>query len=297
MSEQAENELRARAESDGAVIAGLLGPSQRTRCAGTSDEDIAAGRFAAERRAVLETRPSPLPEERESAQAALDQDPGTRRLYGHSSRAARALIVVGIVFLVAGGLGILFHSLVLFILGAIGLILGGVLLMVQWFWRRLLARRQVSVLVDWAVGRDGQLARGLPPVGTVTLEGTSLWGSDVVRKIMTWTTVVGVAWLAIAVWDVWPELSRAVSAGRLPRWGDLGFDAFFLYPGLVMTPIGVAYFVGRRPLGGAAGRRQRALEWLPTSDHALPEGEGFDEDFEEGFEEGFESGFDIDTRR
>ena len=269
-------ELRTRAESDGRVIAGLLDVSQRTRCAGSSDEQIAAGTLAAARRAVLESRPVPQPEELESAEAAITADSRTQRLTGHASRAECALILVGAVFLVAGGLGILFSSEVLFALGAIGLVLGGVMLLVQWCWRRLIARRRVTVLIDWAAGRDGQLARGLPPVGTV--DAPSLWESRAARSVMAWTTAFGGLLLVILAWDAWPGFSRAIADGRAPGWEELEVESFLLWPALLITVLGAAYLLGRRPMRMIVGRRRHALEWLPTSDHARPDDDEDDAD-------------------
>lgn len=276
-------ELRARAESDGRVIARLLDVSQRTRCAGSSDEQIAAENLAAERRTVLETRPDPLPEELESAEAALDADPHTQHLTGHASRAECALILVGTVFLVAGGLGILFHSEVLFALGAIGLVMGGVMLLVQWSWRRLIARRRVRVLVDWAAGREGQLTRGLPPVGTV--DARSLWESRTAHSIIGWTTAFCGLLLVILGWDAWPESSRAIADGRAPSWEELEIEGFLFWPALFFTGLGAAYLLGQRPMRRAVSRRRHALEWLPTSNHHQPDPDEDDPEERDGWED------------
>lgn len=241
---------RARAASDAAVVADLLDDAQRRRYAGSGDAALTAQRVEAERFAVLLRAPSEGAGERESAAAALAADARTRRWSAHADRAQCGTLLVGSLFLVGGGLGLLLQSEVLFTIGALSLGVAALLQGARSFWSRRVAAREVRVLLDWASGRPGQLGRGLPlTAGTAR---TSLWTSDLAQKLMTVLALLGALLLGIEIWSLLRGVDPADRSG-------------LLIPGVVCVGAGALYFIGGPLAHRAAARRDAAIEWLPGS--------------------------------
>jgi hypothetical protein len=258
---EAGDALRRRAAADAEVITGLLDAEQRRRYARSSDRSLTAQLLESERHEVLSDAPPPNAQERESAEAALAADARTRRWAGHEARAQCGVLSTGTIFLVGGGLGLLLRSEVLTVIGAIALPLSGLLLGVQFFWRRRVSARRLRVLVDWASHSPGQLGRGVPlPLRTAR---TSLWSSDLAQKLMTIVTVLGLGLLGIGIWVLAQGQGLAEADGYLGTGG-------------VITGAGAVFFLAGPLAHRAARRRDAALEWLPSSPD--PDDEAFEDD-------------------
>lgn len=241
---------RGRAAADAAVVADLLDRTQRRRYAGSPDATPTARRVEAERVAVLLQAPPEQADERADAAAALAADARLRRWSAREDRAQCGTALVGTLFLVGGGLGLLLHSEVLFVIGALSLAVAALLLGAGFFSSRRAAAREVRVLLDWASGRPGQLGRGLPLSRGTTR--TSLWSSALARKLVAIVALFGALLLGIEIWSLLHGVESENRTG-------------LLIPGLVSVGAGALFFLCGPRAHRVAARRDAALEWLPTS--------------------------------
>ncbi|MFX0539953.1 hypothetical protein ACQBAT_14825 [Ornithinimicrobium sp. Y1847] len=255
-----------RARRDGATLARLLTPEQRSRYAETQDRAVAADFLARERAAVLAERDTlePTGEEREALTVPWQAPEGGAWLQQTFQVMSLVIALAIPVVLLAGS-----------VVGDAGLGIAGLLVLLiavtftaEALTAAALDRRRVAPLLEWATTRPGQLGRGVPgssPGTTVT----GALGCLAYAVLMAFAISIIIGLVFLGLFAVIALLAAAFGGTFSDFWEP---DLILGLVTAVVAPIAVgAVLLSAWRLGALAEhRRHSALEWLVPEPEDTP---------------------------